>query len=115
MSQRKSKRLLARSRKKNSLTSTIKKTRSPSFGSSKIAIRPDGKIEFLYKDDLRNLLNIGRAEISRASTVEPTSDNRWLVDLSPIGGPKLGPFKDRQKALDEEVRWVEKNYLQRAG
>ena len=76
----------------------------------KFIIQPNGDIEFIYKDELRPLMKLGRTEIRRASSVEPMG-NKWLVDLSPIGGPKLGPFSKREEALRKEVKWIEKNYL----
>ena len=70
-----------------------------------IFVRPDGTVEFLYEDGLRPLLALGRASITRASHVEPTPDGRWTADLSPRGGPRLGPFALRQEALDAERAW----------
>jgi hypothetical protein len=72
-----------------------------------IFVRPDGTIEFLYEDGLRSLLELGQATITRASHVEPTLDGRWTADLSPRGGPVLGPFTLRQEALDAEREWIE--------
>ena len=76
-----------------------------------IFVRPDGTVEFLYEDGLRSLLELGRATITRASHVEPTSDGRWTADLSPRGGPILGPFALRQEALDAERAWLEAQLL----
>ena len=72
-----------------------------------IFVRPDGTIEFLYEDGLRPLLELGRATITRASHVEPTPDGRWTADLSPRGGPVLGPFTLHQQALEAEREWLE--------
>lgn len=77
----------------------------------KISIRPDGKIEHIYSDRLAYLTDLGKSETKRISSVEPTEKGDWLVDLSPIGGPKLGPFSLREDALQAEVKWVERNYL----
>ncbi|MEK6833174.1 MAG: hypothetical protein AABY32_03935 [Nanoarchaeota archaeon] len=68
----------------------------------------NGQIRFIYDDDLINLMNIGDATISRASFVEPKG-NKWLVDLSPVNGPKLGPYKKRATALEKERKWLVKN------
>jgi hypothetical protein len=76
-----------------------------------IFVRPDGTVEFLYEDGLRSLLALGRATIARASHVEPTADGRWTADLSPRGGPLLGPFPLRQEALDAERAWLEGHLL----
>ncbi len=76
-----------------------------------IFVRPDGTVEFLYEDDLRALLDLGPATITRASHVEPTPEGRWTADLSPRGGPLLGPFTLRQEALDAERAWLEAQLL----
>ena len=72
-----------------------------------IFVRPGGTVEFLYEDGLRPLLELGEATITRASHVEPAPDGRWTADLSPRGGPLLGPFTLRQEALDAERTWLE--------
>lgn len=76
-----------------------------------IFVRPDGRVEFLYEDALRSLLELGPMTITRASHVEPTPDGRWTADLSPCGGPLLGPFALRQEALDAERVWLEAHML----
>lgn len=76
-----------------------------------IFVRPDGTVEFLYEDALRPLLALGPATITRASHVEPTPDGRWTADLSPRGGPLLGPFTRRQEALDAERSWLQAHWL----
>ncbi|HWB00373.1 MAG TPA: hypothetical protein VG713_17885 [Pirellulales bacterium] len=54
---------------------------------------------------------LGVPQITRASHVEPTADGRWTADLRPIGGPVLGPFSTRSKALRAEQRWLAKHWL----
>ena len=76
-----------------------------------IFVSPDGTVEFLYEDDLRPLLDLGSAIITRASHVEPTADGRWTADLAPRGGPLLGPFTHREEALHAERRWLEATVL----
>ena len=76
-----------------------------------IFVRPDGTVEFLYEDSLRPLLELGQATITRASHVEPAPDSRWTANLSPHGGPVLGPFTLRQEALDAERAWLELHLL----
>ena len=63
------------------------------------------KMKFIYKDELRPLLEMGKASVRRASHVEPCG-TQWTADLSPVGGPLLGPFDLRQEALDAEVAWL---------
>jgi hypothetical protein len=79
---------------------------------SKLVVRPNGRIEFIYQDDLRGLLAEGHATITRASHVEPTVDSRWAADMTPVDGPPcLGPFDTRAEALAAEVAWLEQHVL----
>ncbi len=71
----------------------------------KLVIKPDGTIQFIYNDDLRDLLSEGSAKITRASHVEPCG-TLWQADLAPVNGPVLGPFNTRKEALDAEVQWL---------
>jgi hypothetical protein len=77
----------------------------------KVAIRPNGIVEFIYSDGLRKVLSEGRSEIFRASHVEPDEKSLWWADMSPVKGPKLGPYNTRTDALEAEVKWLEVNYL----
>jgi hypothetical protein len=72
-----------------------------------ITIAPDGAIRFLHDDRLRALFDEGATSLRRASHVEPTADARWTADLSPVGGPVLGPFETRCEALDAERGWLD--------
>lgn len=76
-----------------------------------ITIRPDGTIKTIYTDDLLLLFKTGKCAISRVSSVEPTTDGRWEADLSPVGGPTLGPFDTRTEALDAEVAYLHEHIL----
>ena len=69
-----------------------------------------GTVRCVY-DETINLTAIGTLRITRGSHVEPTSDGRWLADLSPVQGPLLGPFITRSEALQAERRWLEVNWL----
>lgn len=72
-----------------------------------IFIRPDGEIKHVYSDDLRFLVDQAKhVEISRGSTVEPTSDGLWVADMAPIHGPKSPAFKLRSEALDWEIDYI---------
>ena len=71
-----------------------------------INVNIDGSLQFIWDDALQPLLELGKPNLSRASHVEPTHDGQWTLDLSPVGGPVLGPFKLRGEALDEELRWL---------
>ncbi len=60
----------------------------------------------IYSDALEPLLDEGRATIRRASHVEPADGGGWTADMSPVGGPILGPFRLRADALAKEVEWL---------
>jgi hypothetical protein len=98
----------------------------------------DGQAHFVVHDDLRDLLTAGEARVRRASHVTPVSRGlrwlftalrarvadtsalagwtrrwpcRWQADLSPVGGPVIGPFTDRQAAIAAEIDWIEEHVL----
>jgi hypothetical protein len=72
----------------------------------KIIFLPDGTAVTVYNEALE-LSGLGRLEHRRASHVEPTADGAWIADLSPVGGPMLGPFGRRSDALAQEGSWLE--------
>ena len=49
--------------------------------------------------------------ISRASHVEPDDLGCWWADLSPVKGPRMGPFERRSEALSAEQGWLKANWL----
>ena len=75
-----------------------------------LVIGPTGQLRCVYAETIE-LTSLGPASIRRASHVEPDADGRWFVDLSPVGGPCLGPFEQRSLALTAEERWLEKHWL----
>jgi hypothetical protein len=75
-----------------------------------LVIQPDGAVQCLY-DEAIDLHMLGRPVIRRASRVEPNADGHWHADLSPVGGPKLGPFHHRSDALAAEATWLAANRL----
>ncbi len=82
---------------------------APASNSLQITVTKEGRLLFVWDDTLQPLLSLGRASIRRVSHVEPMSTNvpvdmvnRWSADLSPIGGPWLGPFDLREQALEAE-------------
>jgi len=75
-----------------------------------LVVHPSGNVQCLY-DESVDLQALGRLRITRASHVEPHADGRWIADLSPVGGPKLGPFKRRSQALRAERLWLEQHWL----
>ena len=76
----------------------------------KLLVRPDGTVRAIYQEAI-DLGVLGRPTIARASHVEPGQDGRWRADLTPVGGPVLGPFNRRSEALEAEVAWLERNWL----
>lgn len=78
-----------------------------------IMITPDGTVRHIYSDDFVEMdaaLNPER-NVTRASHVEPDAEGNWVADMSPVGGPMLGPFIKRAEALACEVNWLERNNL----
>ena len=75
-----------------------------------IVITTDGTVRSIYYDQLE-LQTLGKLTIRRGSHVEPTPAGDWLVDLSPVNGPLLGPYGKRHKALDAEIEWLETHWL----
>ena len=75
-----------------------------------LIIEKDGFVRGIYGEVI-DLASLGTPKIERASHVEPDERGRWLADLSPVGGPELGPYDKRSEALDAEVAWLEANWL----
>ena len=75
-----------------------------------LVIDPSGSVRCLYDESLP-LAELGRLAISRGSHVEPNESGQWRADLSPVGGPQLGPFATRSTALEAEREWLELNWL----
>jgi hypothetical protein len=70
----------------------------------------DGQVRVVYGEEIA-LDALGRLKVERASHVEPDEQGRWMADLSPVGGPLLGPYDRRSEALEAEVEWLEANWL----
>ena len=64
-----------------------------------------GDIRCIYGEEL-DLRELGQLTITRASHVEPDRDGFWWADMGPVGGPVLGPFKNRTEALGAERGWL---------
>ncbi|QGQ25730.1 hypothetical protein F1728_24990 [Gimesia benthica] len=75
-----------------------------------LLISPQGTVHCVYSEAI-DLATLGRLAISRGSYVEPDAAGQWLVDLSPVDGPKLGPFVQRSAALKAEMDWLEQHWL----
>lgn len=78
-----------------------------------LVVQADGSLRCLY-DETVDLSVLGQVIIRRASHVEPTDHGQWQADLSPVGGPVLGPFSLRSEALAAEVHWLRMHWLSTA-
>ena len=72
--------------------------------------QPNGMIRCLY-DELISIETLGSVSITRASHVEPDAHGAWWADLSPVRGPRLGPFSFRSQALAAEQQWLVEHVL----
>lgn len=79
-----------------------------------IAFLPDGSAFTLYTETV-DLTGLGDLVHRRASHVEPTEQGGWQADLSPVGGPLLGPFQKRSEALSAEQDWLEAHLMEVCG
>lgn len=77
-----------------------------------LVIDRSGHVRTIYAE-LLDLSPLGKVSISRASHVEPNSQGSWYADLSPLGGPPLGPFPCRSLALAAETEWLSRHWLLR--
>ncbi len=75
-----------------------------------LIVQPTGELRCLYTE-LLELETLGKLSIARGSHVEPDPSGNWYADLSPVGGPKLGPFIHRSKALEAERTWLYEHWL----
>jgi hypothetical protein len=69
-----------------------------------------GSVRCLYAEPFE-LTALGRVTIDRASYVEPNAHAQWQADLTPVGGPRLGPFLRRSEALAAELHWLAAHWL----
>lgn len=77
----------------------------------RLVVEPGGQVRCLYGEAV-DLAALGVLSIRRASHVEPDCQGAWWADLSPLGGPRLGPFALRRQALAAEQTWLEHNWLE---
>ena len=73
-------------------------------------IDPRGVVRCLY-DETLDVAALGAVSIRRASHVEPADGGTWFADLSPVAGPRLGPFSRRSEALVAEAAWLTERRL----
>ena len=77
-----------------------------------LVVTPGGAVRCIYSEEI-DLAQLGRPAIARASHVEPDAEGRWFADLTPVAGPRLGPFARRSEALAAETSWLESRWLVR--
>jgi hypothetical protein len=77
----------------------------------RLVVEPGGAVRCLYGEAV-DLASLGALSIRRASHVEPDDEGAWWADLSPVGGPRLGPFARRSQALVAEANWLEQHWLE---
>jgi hypothetical protein len=70
-----------------------------------LVVDAGGGVRCIY-DEALDLREIGKLQITRASHVEPHAEGYWWADMGPSGGPVLGPFRSRTKALGAEREWL---------
>jgi hypothetical protein len=75
-----------------------------------LIVEPTGELRCLYTEIFK-LESLGKLSIARGSHVEPDASGNWYADLAPVGGPKLGPFEHRSKALEAERTWLYEHWL----
>ncbi len=75
-----------------------------------LVVDKSGNLKTLYTEAI-NLRAFGKLNIKRASHVEPDEHGDWWADLSPVGGPKLGPCGYRRRAVAAEIQWLQANWL----
>jgi hypothetical protein len=75
-----------------------------------LLIDPHGTVRCVYAEAI-DLVALGAVSIRRASHVEPDLTGHWWADLSPVAGPRLGPFARRTETLAAEQRWLEAHWL----
>jgi hypothetical protein len=75
-----------------------------------LVIDPQGGIRCLYGEAI-DLAALGTLSVIRASHVEPDAASQWWADLTPVAGPRLGPFLRRSQALDAERNWLAQHWL----
>jgi len=77
-----------------------------------LVISAQGQVRYVYDESL-DLSALGQPVITRASHVEPDERGQWHADLTPVAGPRLGPFPRRSDALTAECAWLAAHWLTR--
>ena len=72
-----------------------------------------GNVRMIYSE-LIEPHAFGEPIIERGSHVEPDQNGFWWADLTPVNGPRLGPYHMRSKAIDAEIAWLKRFWLEPA-
>ena len=72
-----------------------------------------GTVRMIYSE-LIEPHEIGDPTIERGSHVEPDQNGFWWADLTPVNGPRLGPYQMRSKAIAAEIAWLKEYWLEPA-
>ncbi len=75
-----------------------------------LKVGANGEIQCIYSE-LIDLASLVALTIQRASYVEPNAQGQWTANLSPVGGPILGPFPLRSEALSAEAEWLRLHWI----
>jgi hypothetical protein len=75
-----------------------------------LVVEPNGCVHCRYGEAI-DLAAFGILSVCRASHVEPDGAGAWWADLSPSGGPRLGPYRLRSEALRAEADWLDEHLL----
>lgn len=98
-----------------------------------VVVRDNGSVVCLDTKDTQCFRDMGNVTTRRASHVVPIDNKlraifyflrklfgekgwmaeftrlwpcRWLIDLRPVGGPIMAPYRNRKNAIRAEVRWL---------
>lgn len=76
-----------------------------------LTIATTGTVRAVYTEAL-DLEELGTQHITtHISHVDPDENGRWWVELNPVDGPRLGPFRKKSEAIRAEVAWIEEHVL----
>ncbi len=70
-----------------------------------------GEVRMIYSE-LIEPHAFGEPRIQRGSFVEPDQNGFWWADLTPVNGPRLGPYHMRSKAIAAEIEWLKQFWLE---
>jgi len=70
-----------------------------------LVVDAGGSVRCIY-DEVLDLREIGKLQITRASHVEPDRNGFWWADMGPVDGPVLGPYGSRTEAIQAERGWL---------